>query len=540
MSNFRNKSVNVNQFAMVTRPDVPRSSFKVQQRHLTTFDAGYLIPIFVTEMLPGDTFNLRHTIFCRMSTPIYPVMDNLYLDTFYFAIPLRLLWTNFKKMMGEQANPSDSIAFTTPQQVSPAGGYAVGSLQDYLGLPTTPMLGANTKSHSAFATRAYNFTWNEHFRDENLQNSITFDTGDGPDATPSVNYVLRRRGKRKDYFTASLPWPQKGNSGVSVGLAGTAPVRGLGMAAAANYGYAGTARETPNLTPTYAAASPVDITGNRLYVEMGQSGYPNIRTDLSAASGVLINDLRRAIMIQELLELDARGGTRYTEIVQAHFGVMSPDSRLQRPEYLGGGSKMINVSPVAQTGQTGLTGGTTPLGTLGAIGTVVDHGNGFVYSATEHMIILGLAAVRADLTYQQGIHRMWTRQTRYDYYWPSLAHLGEKAVRMDEIYCDGSAQDTAVWGYQEAWSEYRYLPSRVSSLFRSTASGTIDGWHLAQKFTSAPTLNDTFIQDTPPLSRVLAVGASANGQQFIADMMFDVTMARPMPMYSVPQISSIL
>lgn len=245
-------------------------------------------------------------------------------------------------------------------------------------------------------------------------------------------------------------------------------------------------------------------------------------------------------MIQELLELDARGGTRYIEMVKAHFGVLSPDARLQRPEYLGGGSVPININPIAQTSATGVTGGSTPVGTLSGVATVVDHGNGFSQSFTEHGLILGLANVRADITYQQGIHRMFTRSTRYDHYFPAFAHLGEKAIRNDEIYCDGSANDLLTFGYQEAWAEYRYKPNRISGLFKSTSAGTIDGWHLAQKFTSLPALNDTFIQDTPPLSRVLAVGASANGQQIIADCLFTVQMARCMPVYSVPGISSNL
>lgn len=536
---FRNKSARTDQFAMVPMPHIERSSMRVQQRHLTTFDSGFLVPIYVDlDVLPGDTFNLRHTIYGRMSTPIYPIMDNLYLDTFYFYVPYRLLWTNFRKFMGEQANPSDSISFVIPQQVSPAGGYAPLSLQDYLGLPTTPMLGANTKSHAAWATRAYNFIFNEWFRDQNLQNSITFDTGDGPDATPSTNYVLRRRGKRYDYFTSCLPWPQKGSTGVSIPLAGNAPIKGLfsnaagiGTTPGVNYDSAGAT--IPAGTP-YATGNNVGFQWTATGNTNGTTIRPAVFADLTTAGGVLINQLRQSIMIQQFLELDARGGTRYIEYVKSHFGVTSPDARLQRPEYLGGGTQAINVNPIAQTGQTGLTGGSTPLGTLSGIATVVDSGTGFSQSFTEHGVIIGLANVRADLTYQQGLHRMWTRSTRYDHYDPVFAHLGEKAVRNDEIYCDGSAADLLTYGFQEAWAEYRFKPSRISGLFKSTTTGAIDGWHLAQRFTSLPALNDAFIQDTPPLSRVLAVGASANGQQIIADCLFDITMARCMPVHSVP------
>jgi len=533
---FRNKSARTDHFAMIPASNIQRSSFRAQQRHLTTFDSGYIVPIYVDEVLPGDTFNLRHTIFARMSTPIYPILDNLYLDTFYFFVPLRLIWSNFKKFMGEQINPADSISYVIPQQVSPAGGYAVGSLQDYLGLPTAGMLGANTKSHSALFTRAYNLIWNEWFRDENLQNSITVDLGDGPDSTPSVNYVLKRRGKRRDYFTSSLPWPQKGATAVSIPLAGTAPIKGLNIpfdSTTSGNNFIQVRDASNNLRRMEAG-------GTYLFGGNSTSGTGELVADLTAASGVVLNQLRQSIMIQELLELDARGGTRYIEMVKAHFGVVSPDARLQRPEYLGGGSVPVNINPIAQTTQTGLTGGSTPLGTLAGVATAVDHGNGFTQSFTEHGIILGFANVRADLTYQQGLHRMFTRSTRYDHYFPAFAHLGEKAVRNDEIYCDGSANDILTFGYQEAWAEYRFKPNRVSALFKSTSAGTIDGWHLAQKFTSLPALNDTFIQDTPPLSRILAVGASANGQQIIADCLFDVQMARSMPVYSVPGLSSKL
>ena len=255
---------------------------------------------------------------------------------------------------------------------------------------------------------------------------------------------------------------------------------------------------------------------------------------MSAATAATINQLRQSFQIQKLLERDARGGTRYTEIVRSHFGVVSPDARLQRPEYLGGGSSPIVVSPIAQTSGTSASGTTTPLGQLGAMGTVVAPRHGFTQSFTEHGYVLGLVSVRADLSYQQGLRRHWSRSTRYDYYFPAFATLGEQSILNKEIYCDGSANDSAVFGYQERWAEYRYNPSEITGLFRSTASGTIDGWHAAQKFTALPTLNSTFIQDTPPISRIVAVGASANGQQFIFDSFFDIKAARPLPMYSVP------
>jgi hypothetical protein len=517
----RNKSVSSHSFAMVPKAEIPRSSFDTQYAHKTTFDGGYLVPIYCDEVLPGDMHNVKATMFARLATPLFPVMDNLHLDTFFFFVPNRLVWSNWVKFMGEQANPSDSISYVVPQITSSAGGYAVGSVFDHFGLPTAGQItGSNTVTHNALPLRAYNLIYNEWFRDENLQNSVVVNTGDsGDDVT---DYSLLRRGKRKDYFTGALPWPQKGDS-VSLPLGSYAPIKSNQYSIKP---------DTATYPSVAIGASPVASGGEYLWGGPGTSNA--LYADLSDATAATINQLRQSFQIQKLLERDARGGTRYTELLRAHFGVTPQDYRLQRPEYIGGGSTYVNVNPIAQTSATSISGGATPLGNLAAMGTALASGHGFTYHAQEHGYIIGLVNVRADLTYQQGLPKMWSRETRYDFYFPVFAHLGEQAVLNKEIYVTGTSTDDGVFGYQERWAEYRYKPSQITGLFKSTSAGTIDPWHYAQKFTSLPTLNSTFIQETPPIDRTTAVGAAANGQQFLMDAFFDCKMARPMPMYSVP------
>lgn len=557
------KSVMKHAFSMIPRTEIQRSAFNRSSGYKTTFNEGYLIPFYCDEILPGDTFKLKHSILARLMTPIVPFMDNVFLETFFFFVPYRLVWENWQKFCGERENPEDSTDFLVPVLTAPENGFSNMSIFDYFGLPTHI---AGFKFNS-LPFRAYNLIWNEWFRDENLQDSVTVAKGDEDSL---ANYTLLKRGKRHDYFTSCLPWPQKGEA-VNIPLSGEISADSTFNDLKLPHGFP---REGTTNTYGYFRIGGTDDTGYKSIALdttklEGSDVYPfritspgssstdvglavfddNVRitpsfaADLAsklhvtAGDSISVNDLRMAFQVQRMLEKDARGGTRYTELLRQHFSVISPDARLQRPEYLGGSSTKLNVDPVAQTSQT--SSDTTPQGNLAAFGYFADHKSIFNRSFVEHGIIIGLLNVRADLTYQQGLERFWSRQTRYDFYWPSLAHLGEQAVLNKEIYTqgpsvldtDGNVVDEKVFGYQERFAEYRYKNSLITGKLRSNDSQTLDFWHLSQNFANLPTLSSDFIEDNPPIDRVVAV---QDEPHFIADVYFHLNCVRPMPLYSVP------
>lgn len=509
-------------FAQVPKTDIPRSKFNRSHGLKTTFDSGFLVPILVDEVLPGDTVNLKATLFTRLATLISPIMDNIYMDTFFFFVPERLVWENFQRMCGEQDNPDDSTDFIFPTITAPEGGFESLSLADYFGIPTK----ISNLEVRAEPFRAYNLIYNEWFRDENLQDSVPFTKADKDDVK---NYKLLRRGKRHDYFTSALPWPQKG-PGVELPFGGNANIVSDGPMVFS----AGSSGLTVGMlgASTYSGDSN-SASLSFANVPQGVHVKPavfssGLKADLSSATAVTINQFREAFQIQKWYERAARGGTRYTEILRSFFGVVSPDARLQRPEYLGGGSHRIDVSVVPQT--SGTTD-VSPQANLAAFGVGLNKGSAFTKSFTEHGWLIGLVNVRADLTYQQGLNRMWSRSTKFDMYWPTFAHLGEQAILNKEIYAQGNDEDDKAFGYQERYAEYRYFPSMITGKFRSTDPQPLDSWHLAQKFDNLPKLSSEFIEDKPPIDRIVAV---TDEPEFLLDCFFDMKCIRPMPVYSVP------
>lgn len=520
-------------------PSTPinRSKFNRSHSILTSLNAGYIVPIWHDFAYPGDTLILSTRTLTRLATQIVPFMSNVYMDVHFWCVPVRLIWEHWTAMNGEQPNPNDSTDYLTPQIT---GKSTIGSIYDYFNVPPT----TNDISFNAFNFRAYNLVYNEWYRDENLQERVPQITGDTDNIS---NYQLLRRGKRKDYFTGCLPWPQKG-PGVDLPLGSTAPVVGNGL----TLGLFGRNQENStfnaclrdvnhNIVPNSLGYGVSADSYNNNFNINGMSGAnfgvtkdptkSGLVADLSDATAATINQLRQAFAIQRLMEKDARGGTRYIEMILTHFGVKSPDARLQRPEFLGGGTFDLNLSIVPQTSSSVEN---SPLGELASYGVINGATKRIVHSFTEHCVVFGVCSIRSEYYYQQGLERDYSKRERIDYYLPVTAHLGEQAVLNKEIYAQGIKADDAVFGYQERWSEMRYKNSYITGQMRSTASQPLDMWHLATEYGSLPQLNSEFITENPPIDRVIAISQSSNTPQFIANFFFDEYWVRPMPVYSTP------
>nr|DAP58596.1 MAG TPA: major capsid protein [Microviridae sp.] len=536
---------------------MPRSSFDRNCSIKTSFNFGQLIPFYVDEVLPGDTFTIKTSKVCRLSTLITPVMDNMFLDTYYFFVPNRLVWEHWKEFNGENTTSAwyPSVEYSIPQVVAPEGGWSIGTVADYMGIPT----GVANLSVNALPFRAYALICNEWFRSQNLQDPLNIPVGDaqttGSNGTNYITDVVAggmpfNACKYHDYFTSCLPSPQKGPD-VSIPLGSSAPVYGDGNALTlfglkdgtpAFYSISNTASQ--NLYPSNQPFQPVGTTSERLTSAVDTLGLvrsedvtgeqtSGVYADLSAASAFTINQLRLSIAIQTLYEKDARGGTRYTEILRNHFGVTSPDSRLQRPEYLGGNRLPINVNQVVQQSETG----TTPMGDTAGWSLTQDENRDFRQSFVEHGFIIGLCVARYIHTYQQGLERFWSRKGRFDYYWPVFANIGEQAVLNKEIYAQGTDTDNEVFGYQEAWADYRYKPSIVTGNMRSSSPITLDSWHLADDYSTLPTLSASWlVEDKNNVDRTLAV-TSEKSNQILCDFYIQNTAVRPMPLYSIPSLT---
>ena len=515
-----------------------RTKFDRSHVYKTTFDSGRLIPVFIDEVLPGDTTRMSVNYFARLATPIKPIMDNIYLDWFFFFVPNRLVWEHWQNFCFEQEDPDDSTDYVIPT-VAAAGNSDnayIGSLWDYFGLPVNTS--GNLSGISALPFRGVYLIWNEWFRDENLQKSVKIQKGDANEVLNSARaaeqpswvfmsdtdivpgFACPPRGKRHDYFTSAFPWTQKG-PGVNISLTGDAPIMAVTDTQPDPHG--------PGMYVARDGASSTQFAAMTWDTHPANVHSGSVYADLSDVSAITINGLRTAFQMQKFYERLARGGSRYTEVLRSFFGVVSPDARLQRPEFLGSFTKMVNVNPIAQTSATDAT---SPQGNLSAYGVTAAKFHGFTKSFVEHGYIIGFVCARADLTYQQGINKMWLRSTVYDFYWPTFAHLGEQAIELREIYAQGTEADTTVFGYQERYAEYRYKPSQITGKFRSSVTGgNLDVWHLSQFFKNAPTLNEEFITENPPIERIIAV---QDEPEFLLDIGFRYTTVRPMPMFGTP------
>lgn len=535
-----------------TNIDIQRSKFHRPFGHKTTMNTGDLVPIFVDEVLPGDTFSIRQSSVIRMMTPIYPVMDNAFCDFYYFFVPNRLLWEHWKEFNGENNTThwEQPTEYEVPTLTAPAGGWTKDTIADYMGIPTNV---ANIKVN-ALPFRAYALIWNEWFRDQNLQDPCMINLDDtNQNGSNDNNYITAaqlggmpcKAAKPHDYFTSCLPEPQKGPE-VMVPIGSEAVVKTAneewdtttwpGMLMKVNGGSHVAQEKLIGVTTASGtggkAGGVITVNNPSLGNDGSNTLIPsNLYADLSQATGATINQLRQAFAIQRLYERDARGGTRYREILRAHFNVVSPDSRMQIPEYLGGCQVPIQMDQVLQTSATDTT---SPQGNTAAFSCTNDVHDMFTKSFTEHGYIIGLAVIRTMHTYQQGIERMWSRRKRFDFYWPALANIGEQAVLNKEIYAQGTAEDDEAFGYQEAWAEYRYKPSRVSGAMRSNYPQSLDVWHYADKYEKLPTLSADWIKETTAnVNRTIAVQDELE-DQFLADFYMSIESTRPMPVYSVP------